>query len=50
MNKAPLYLTPTNCIYTYALEDLSTFGVAKMTILGGTGILGSGVSGFANCH
>lgn len=50
MNKAPLYLTPTNCIYTYALEDLSTFGVTRMTILGETGVLGSGVSSFANCH
>ncbi|MBB5632649.1 putative cell wall-binding protein [Cryobacterium mesophilum] len=50
MNKVPLYLTPSDCIYTRVLEDMDNFGTTKMTILGGTGVIGSGVSGFANCH
>ncbi|MEO6941866.1 MAG: cell wall-binding repeat-containing protein [Terrimesophilobacter sp.] len=50
MNKVPLYLTPSTCIYTSVLEDMGNFGATTMTILGGTGILGSGVSGFTNCH
>ncbi len=50
MNQVPLYLTPSNCMYTSALEDFASFGVTNLTILGGTAVLGSGVSSFVNCH
>jgi|GEM_PF-2838301 len=50
MNKIPLYLTPSSCVYRSVIEDFDTFGATKMTILGGTGVLGSGVSSFVNCY
>ncbi|MEO7290408.1 MAG: cell wall-binding repeat-containing protein [Terrimesophilobacter sp.] len=50
MNKVPLYITPTSCIYTPVLEDFLNFGVTTMTILGGSGVIDSGVSTFKNCQ
>jgi putative cell wall-binding protein len=50
MNKVPLYLTPSNCVYTSVIEDLLDFGATTMTILGGTGVVGSGASSFVNCQ
>lgn len=50
MVKAPLYLTKKDCVYTRVFEDFQTLGTSKMTIIGGTGIVGSGVSNFVNCH
>ena len=50
MNKIPLYLTPSSCVYRSVIEDFGSLGATKMTILGGTGVLGSGVSSFVNCY
>lgn len=45
----PLYVVPTNCIPPYVREDLETRGVTSVTLIGGTGALGSGAEALTRC-
>lgn len=45
----PLYVSPTNCIPPYVREDLETRGVTSVTLIGSTGVLGSGVEALTRC-
>lgn len=45
----PLYLAPSSCLHRPVLQDMIDFGTTKMVLLGGGGVLGSGVVTFVNC-
>ena len=44
-NKAPafLYVVPGTCVPSPVITDLNGYGTAQRVLLGGTGVLGSGV-------
>ncbi|WP_405427348.1 cell wall-binding repeat-containing protein [Micromonospora sp. NBC_00617] len=45
----PLYVSPANCIPPYVREDLETRGVTAVTLVGSTGVLGSGAEALSRC-
>jgi putative cell wall-binding protein len=46
---APLYLAGANCINYWSLEGVRSHQAARLTLLGGTGVLGSGVAKLKTC-
>jgi putative cell wall-binding protein len=48
-NAAPLYVVSKNCVSSGVIEDLSNFGTTNQVLLGGTGVLGSGVTNLTPC-
>ena len=48
--QSPLYLVPSNCMYSAMLQEVVDYHATKMIILGGTGVLGTGIAKFTNCH
>jgi hypothetical protein len=50
IQKAPLYVIPSNCIPSYVIQDIIGLGATQMTILGGPGTLTSGVEHWVRCR
>jgi putative cell wall-binding protein len=46
---APLYLAGAKCINYWTLEGVRSHQAARLTLLGGTGVLGSGVAKLTTC-
>ena len=46
---SPLYLVSPHCVPAQALKDMKAMGVKKVTLLGGTGVLSSGLSRLPSC-
>jgi putative cell wall-binding protein len=49
MEKAPLYVTPSNCVDGDVLYDLGRLAPDTVTILGGPNTLGAGVESLTTC-
>ena len=49
-NGAPLYLSSARCINYYTIEGLRYRQIARLTLLGGTGVLSSGVAKLTQCQ
>jgi putative cell wall-binding protein len=49
MEGAPLYLSSPGCLNYWALEGLRYRQIARLTLLGGTGVLSSGVAKLTTC-
>ncbi|UNK71071.1 cell wall-binding repeat-containing protein [Microbacterium sp. H1-D42] len=47
---APLYLAQQKCIGHWVLDDLRSKATARLVLLGGTGVLGSGVQRLVECR
>jgi putative cell wall-binding protein len=46
---SPLYLVYPHCVPAAVLKDMKAMGVKKVTLLGGTGVLNSGLSRLPSC-
>ncbi len=46
---APLYVIPTECIPSYVLDDIVSFGASEMIIFGGPATVAPSVEAFARC-
>jgi putative cell wall-binding protein len=49
LKHAPLYVVPSNCIPSYDAQDIATFGVTRVTLLGGPDALDTGVQSLTVC-
>ncbi len=49
MGDAPLYLSSAGCLNYWTLEGLRYRQIARLTLLGGTGVLSSGVARLTQC-
>jgi putative cell wall-binding protein len=45
----PIFFVPTTCVPRYVLDELAILGVTKVTVLGGTGAVGSGAASLSPC-
>jgi hypothetical protein len=48
-NGAPLYTVMPNCIPFESLSDMAMLGVTDVWLMGGTGVLGTGVANLQAC-
>ncbi|WP_438853831.1 cell wall-binding repeat-containing protein [Agromyces sp. M3QZ16-3] len=50
MEGAPLYLSSPGCVNYWALQSIRERQIARLTLLGGTGVLSSGVAQLTTCR
>ena len=46
---APLYVVPGSCVPSYVLADIASLSATSVTLLGGTGVLTTGVERLVGC-
>lgn len=46
---APMYLAPATCVPGGVIDHIGTIGASRVTLLGGTGVLGAGVARLTRC-